>query len=104
MCIRDSREPAARAKEHAVHPRGFGHVALTCPTIQLARCRDGIAPSANARARAAGRESGGRVQLSFRSLSLLSSRVAIAANGGQADLRPALIDYLFLAAACHGTT
>jgi hypothetical protein len=34
---------------------------------------------------------------------LLSSCVAIAAIGGQADLRPALLDYLFLAAACCGT-
>ena len=31
-------------------------------------------------------------------------RVAIAAIGGQADLRPVLFDYLFLAAAYHGTT
>ncbi len=37
-------------------------------------------------------------------LSLLCFRVAIAATGGQADLRPALFDYLLLAAACHGTT
>jgi integrase len=36
--------------------------------------------------------------------SLLCFRVAIAAIGGQADLRPALFDYLFLAAACRGTT
>jgi hypothetical protein len=35
--------------------------------------------------------------------SLLSFCVAIAAIGGQADLRPALLDYLFLAAACCGT-
>jgi hypothetical protein len=36
--------------------------------------------------------------------SLLCYRVAIAAIGGQLDLRPTLFDYLFLAAACHGTT
>ena len=35
---------------------------------------------------------------------LLCFRVAIAAIGGQADLRPVLFDYLFLAAAYHGTT
>ncbi len=35
---------------------------------------------------------------------LLCCRVAIAAIGGQADLRPVLFDYLFLAAAYHGTT
>ena len=34
---------------------------------------------------------------------LLSFCVAIAAVGEQADLRPALLDYLFLAAACCGT-
>jgi len=37
-------------------------------------------------------------------LSLLSFCVAIAAIGGQADLRPALFDSLLLAAACSGTT
>jgi hypothetical protein len=35
--------------------------------------------------------------------SLLYFRVAIAAVGDQADLRPALFDYLLLAAACCGT-
>ena len=35
--------------------------------------------------------------------SLLYFRVAIAVIGGQADLRPALSDYLLLAAACCGT-
>jgi hypothetical protein len=33
----------------------------------------------------------------------LSSCVVMAAIGGQVDLRPALSDYLFLAAACCGT-
>jgi integrase len=35
--------------------------------------------------------------------SLLYVRVAIAVIGGQADLRPALLGYLLLAAACCGT-
>jgi hypothetical protein len=37
-------------------------------------------------------------------LFLLCFRVAIPAIGGQADLRPALFDYLLLAAVCRGTT
>ena len=40
----------------------------------------------------------------FGTLFLLCFRVAIAAVGGQADLRPALFDSLLLAAACSGTT
>jgi len=40
---------------------------------------------------------------SYGTFSLLYVRVAIAVIGGQADLRPALFDYLLLAAACCGT-
>jgi integrase len=40
----------------------------------------------------------------LRHILLLCFRVAIAAIDGQADLRPALFDNLFLAAACRGTT
>ena len=71
-----------------------------------------------------GKASAGRIRLSYKHPAVLFSEasdgatlhqlrylvsdlfhVAIAATGGQADLRPALFDYLLLlAAACRGTT
>ena len=51
----------------------------------------------------AARPRAGRGSTTSGTFSLLSFCVAIAAIGRQADLRPALLGYLFLAAACCGT-
>ena len=54
-------------------------------------------------ARTCSRRHPGRPCTSCGTFCLLCFRVAIAVIGGQADLRPALFEYLLLAAACRGT-